>query len=102
MHRSLSRWSLLVCLCVSAAARAQSDANPAEPTEAEAAAGLREHHRHHHGGVALFVAMSLETLGIDEARHPQIEKIRADLYGCLAPGRAAEKTLLGVIADGVA
>ncbi len=79
-----------------------AEAQPAAADE-QAAAELKEHHRHHHhGGVTQFIAMSLDTLGTDEAKRPQIEKLQGDLQACLAPARDIEKGMLQVVADGVA
>jgi Spy/CpxP family protein refolding chaperone len=92
-------------------ARAQSPPAPAAPAtgasaaapDDEAATALKENHRHHHhGGVTRFISMSLDTLGADEAKRPQIEKLKADLQTQLAPARDAEKELLETIATGVA
>jgi Spy/CpxP family protein refolding chaperone len=113
MHRTnVWRWTLLASFCLAACAHADSSASSstapaasadAQGTEEQAAAGLREHHRHHHGGgIAHFIAMSLDTLGTDEAKRPQIEKIQADLRACTAPARDQEKALLATLADGVA
>lgn len=69
----------------------------------EAFAGLREHHRHHHrGGVTQFIAMSLDTIGGDDAQRPQIEKLQASLDTCMVPTRDAEQQLMRTWADGVA
>ncbi|MBI5070146.1 MAG: hypothetical protein HZB56_18075 [Deltaproteobacteria bacterium] len=70
----------------------------------ETAAGeLREHHRHHHrGGVMQFVAMSLDTLGPDDAKRPQVEQLQRDLHGCMAPTSATHGRLLQAVAEGVA
>ena len=69
----------------------------------EAAASLAEHHRHHsHSGVTHFIAMSLDTLGADDAKKPQIEKIQADLHEKMKPAREAEKAVTEVLAEGVA
>jgi hypothetical protein len=68
-----------------------------------AAAELREHHRHHHlGGVTDFIAMSLDTLGADDAKLPQIVKLQRELRVCLAPAGKAEKKILRMMADGAA
>jgi Spy/CpxP family protein refolding chaperone len=73
------------------------------PEEDEAAESVRTFHRHHHmGGVTMFVAMSIDTLGVDPAKKAQLQKIQADLDGKMQPARDAEHALLGVIADGVA
>jgi hypothetical protein len=64
---------------------------------------LRDHHRHHHrGGVIQFMAMSLDTLAVDDSRQGQVSKLQDDLYVCLAPTRAIESQLLLALADGVA
>ncbi|HEX3694956.1 MAG TPA: periplasmic heavy metal sensor [Polyangia bacterium] len=64
------------------------------------AAGLTEHHRfHHHGGLAMFVAMSAETLGVPPERLPAIDKVRAELRTALEPARAADRQLLSTLAD---
>jgi Spy/CpxP family protein refolding chaperone len=62
-----------------------------------------EHHRfHHHGGVTLFIAMSLDTLGVSPERRAAVEKLRADLQTRMEPARAAEQTLMVALADGLA
>ncbi len=66
-------------------------------------AGLREHHRyHHHGGVTLFVAMSLDTLGVSPEQRAAVEKIRATLHARMDPARIAEQGLMATLADGLA
>jgi len=75
----------------------------AQPADDQATAELREHVRHHHlGGVTQFIAMSLDTLGEDDAKRPQVEKIQGNLYGCMAPVGSVEKELHLLLADGVA
>jgi hypothetical protein len=75
----------------------------AEPADDPAASLLMEHHRHQHsGGVTRFVAMSLDTLGTDDAKRPRIEKLQSDLQAEMAPARQAGKDLLLTLADGVA
>jgi Spy/CpxP family protein refolding chaperone len=62
-----------------------------------------EHHRyHHHGGVTLLIAMSLDTLGVSREQQAAVEKIRADLHTRMEPARIAEQSLVGALADGVA
>lgn len=75
----------------------------AAPADDQAASELKQYHRHHHhGGVTNFVAMSLDTLGTDDARTPQVEKLHADLRAQMASAREAENDLLLTLADGVA
>jgi Spy/CpxP family protein refolding chaperone len=75
----------------------------ATPADDQAASELKEHHRHHHhGGVTKFIAMSLDTLGVDDAKRPQLEKLQSDLHAQMAPAREAEKDVLRVLAEGVA
>jgi len=109
----------IAALAGSAPARAEGDApmsaspaasDAAAPADAgapaaddQAAAELREHHRHHHhGGITNFIAMSLDTLGADDAKRPQIEKLQRELHACLVPAGKAEKKVLRAIASGVA
>lgn len=64
---------------------------------------LRDYHRHHHhGGVTMFIAMAIDTLGLDTAKKAQVTKIQTDLQAKMAPARDAEHDLLSTIADGVA
>ena len=73
-----------------------------ENDDEEIATEVQEHHRHHHrGGVTQFVAMSLDTLGADDAERPQIEKLQRELNLCLAPSREAEKHLMITSAEGI-
>jgi Spy/CpxP family protein refolding chaperone len=75
----------------------------ATPAEDQAASELKEHHRHHHhGGVTQFIAMSLDTLGTDDAKRPQVEKLQSDLRAQMAPAREAEQSLQLALADGIA
>ena len=64
---------------------------------------LRDYHRHHHhGGVTMFISMAIDTLGLDDAKKAQVEKIQTDLHAKMAPARDAEHDLLATIADGIA
>jgi hypothetical protein len=69
----------------------------------QASAELMEHHRHHHhGGVTQFIAMSLDTLGVEASKQSQVDKVQTDLRACMAPAREIENKLLTTLADGVA
>ncbi len=73
-----------------------------DESEDQLAAELREHHRHHHrGGVTQFMAMSLDTLGEDDAQRPELEKLQGSLRTCLAPMRDIETELVLIYADGL-
>ncbi len=73
------------------------------PAEDKEALGLMDYHRHHHyGGVTQFVAMGLDTLGEDDAKSPEIDKLQNDLQAQMASTRAAEKDLFLTLATGVA
>lgn len=73
-----------------------------DDSEEQLATELREHHRHHHrGGVTQFMAMSLDTLGEDDAQRPQLETLRGSLRTCLSPVREVETQLVLVYADGL-
>jgi Spy/CpxP family protein refolding chaperone len=81
---------------------ATNAATYAQPSDDQAALEVQDHHRHHsHGGVTQFIAMSLDTLGTDDAKRPQIEKIQNDLNACMAPARDVERILLMTCSDGV-
>jgi hypothetical protein len=68
-----------------------------------ATAELSDHHRHHHhGGVPYFIAMSLDTLGTDDVKRAQVERIQGELRTCMGPAREIEQNLLMAFADGVA
>jgi Spy/CpxP family protein refolding chaperone len=86
------------------ASAAKAPATPASTSEGDdATAGLMEHHRHHHhGGVTLFIAMSLDTLGVSPEQEATVERVRSSLHARMAPALAAEQSLMGVLADGVA
>jgi Spy/CpxP family protein refolding chaperone len=89
--------------CTTTATASRAQVADAQPDEAQAEAGLREHHRHQHrGGVMQFVAMSLDTLGPDDAERPQVEALQRDLYACMAPAGEIQRQLHLTVADGVA
>jgi Spy/CpxP family protein refolding chaperone len=74
---------------------------PASAGSDEYVSGLTEHHRYHHGGVTLFIAMSLDTLGVAPEQQAAVDKIRTDLRSAMAPERTAEEKLLATLADGL-
>jgi Spy/CpxP family protein refolding chaperone len=84
-----------------APASAPTSAQPAE--QDEIAAGLSEMHRHHHhGGVTMLIALSVDTLGISPEQKSAVEKARAELRTSMEPARAAEQSLHAQLADGIA
>jgi Spy/CpxP family protein refolding chaperone len=95
----------LLLAAVSAGCHATTTAPP--PATAATAAtddessALMEHHRYHHGGVARFIAMSLDTIGVSPEQQSGIEKIQADLRVEMQPVREAEHDLLMTLADGL-
>jgi hypothetical protein len=79
---------------MSAMADAQPDAASDE---------LRDHHRHHHhGGVTMFIAMSIDTLGVPPEKQEQLEALQHKLHEQMKPAREAERKVIAAIADGVA
>src|SRR5258708_8368925 len=75
----------------------------ASPADDQAALELKEHDRHHHhGGVTKFIAMSLDTLGADDAKRPPIDKLPGDPHAPMGAAPEAEKNLLLTLADGIA
>jgi Spy/CpxP family protein refolding chaperone len=89
-----------------------SDVAEAAPTDEQTGAGededdatadLAEHHRHHHhGGFAMFIAMSLDSLGVNEDQTAAIKKLQAEMHAKMQPAHDAEKAVLLALADGVA
>jgi Spy/CpxP family protein refolding chaperone len=80
-------------------------AKPAARTAADeaAVADVMEHHRHHHhGGALMFIAMSLDTLGLSPEERVRVEKIQADLLAKMQPAGAAQRELVAALAEGVA
>jgi Spy/CpxP family protein refolding chaperone len=98
----------LLAAAMTAAGCGSSSSNRPPPTTAateaaavdDNAAGLTEHHRfHHHGGLAMFVAMSAETLGVPPERLPAVDNVCAELRTALEPARVADRQLLSTLAD---
>jgi Spy/CpxP family protein refolding chaperone len=50
----------------------------------------------------MFIAMSLDTLGVAPEQAAKIEKIQGDLFAKMEPAHAAEQKVLNILADGVA
>jgi Spy/CpxP family protein refolding chaperone len=81
---------------------ASTPAGPA-PEDEEVSADLGEYHRHHHhGGVTIFIAMSLDSLGVAPEQAAKIEKIQGDLFAQVEPAHVAEQKVLNILADGIA
>ncbi len=99
-----SRWAaVLGTVLIASAFAAEARAAEAPVTVDQAAMELMEHHRHHHhGGVTQFIAMSLDTLGVPDAKRERVEQVQADLHACMTPAREIENDLLVTLADGVA
>ena len=88
-------------------AQAQSQGNVAQVGAGEevdeSTADLASHHRHHsHGGFAMFIAMSLDSIGASPEQEVQIKKIQADLHAKMQPAHDAEKKVILELADEVA
>jgi Spy/CpxP family protein refolding chaperone len=75
----------------------------AQPGEDEASASdLKVHHRHHHGGFAMFALLSIGSLGVSPEQQAQVDQIQADLRTQMKPVHEAQAALLATLADGVA
>jgi hypothetical protein len=61
-----------------------------------------EMHAYTHDGVTRFVSWSLNTLGVPDERHASVDGIQRELEASLAPVRAAERSVVVALADGVA
>jgi Spy/CpxP family protein refolding chaperone len=89
--------------CATSSMARRDAAMEPQPVEDLAAGELRDHHRHQHrGGIMQFVAMSLDTLGPEDAKRAQVEQIQRDLYACMAPTGEINRQLQLAVATGVA
>ncbi|HTP29323.1 MAG TPA: hypothetical protein VMK12_27125 [Anaeromyxobacteraceae bacterium] len=94
---------LTSCATTAKTANGTQATNAAPSADDRASAELKEHDWHHHrGGVTQFIAMSLDTLGADDAKRPQIEKVQSDLHACMGPSGRIERDLHLTLADGIA
>jgi Spy/CpxP family protein refolding chaperone len=105
--QSLARLALIAAVGFSPlSARAEgSETQSAEtqPGDDQATTELTGHHRHHHrGGVTQFIAMSLDTLGADDAKRSDVEKVQRELQACMEPAGRSENELHVTLADGIA
>ena len=108
--------ALTCAACGGDSARAQSPASPpagtavTELTSAQASSqygddaegqDLLEHHRYHHGGISMFLTMTLDSLGVSDDQRATVQQIQQDLSVKLEPMHAAQRSLLLLLADGV-
>ncbi|HEX4404084.1 MAG TPA: Spy/CpxP family protein refolding chaperone [Polyangia bacterium] len=84
-----------------ATASAPPPATAATAANDDESAALMEHHRYHLGGVARFIAMSIDTIGVSPEQRSAIEKIQADLRVETQPVHEAQRDLLVTLADGL-
>jgi Spy/CpxP family protein refolding chaperone len=89
------------CAANSATGRPGTGASGVKEVDDAETDALREHHRYHHGGETLFLAMGLDTLGVSAEQQTAVDKIRADLRAAMAPVRAAEQRLLETLGTGL-
>ena len=95
-------WGAFGCASKSANSAPAASAASVPAADDDAMAGLMEHHRyHHHGGVTLFIAMSLDTLGVSPEQRAAVEKIRTDLHAGMQPAFTADQNLISTLADGL-
>ncbi len=108
MRRSIVTFLVLAGLggllaCETQSATSEAAMAEVEPAEDQAGLEVMEHHRHHHlGGITQFIALSLDTLGEEDAKRPQVEQLQRELYECMAPAREIKTTLLRAMADDIA
>jgi Spy/CpxP family protein refolding chaperone len=61
------------------------------------------HQQHpHEGDVAMFIALSLRSLGLPPDQRAVVSRIQADLFAKTEPARTGEQTVLTALAEGVA
>jgi Spy/CpxP family protein refolding chaperone len=94
----------------SASAPAASDAGEdsaesakkAEEEDESVKEEIQSQHRHHHRGIAGFVLMSIETLGIGPDQQAAVDKIRKEFHAKIRPIREANGAVLQLLGDGIA
>jgi hypothetical protein len=93
---------LCALLSLAPIARAQAPADAPTTETDDATKALFDHDRHHqHGGITQFVELAIDTLGEEEAKQAQVDKIQDQIHECLEPVEKQEQQVLTVIADGV-
>jgi Spy/CpxP family protein refolding chaperone len=106
IHRIISGLALVGGLALSGCAGSSpvpATAVSAADTDDEGLTDLNEHHRHHHqGGVTMFIALSLDSLGLPSDQQIAVTKIQSDLFTKMGPARVGEQSVLNALADGVA
>jgi len=66
------------------------------------ASELREQHRHHHhGGVTMFIAMSVDTLALAAEERAKVMAIQTALADSMASAQDAERAVMSILADDV-
>lgn len=63
---------------------------------------IQSQHRHHHRGLAGFVLMAIETLGIGPDQQEAVDKIRKEFHAKIRPIREANSAVLQLLGDGIA
>jgi Spy/CpxP family protein refolding chaperone len=106
MYRCASGLALIgsaaIAGCVASSPVPPSAVSSPSVDDEDATADLTVHGRHHHqGGVTMFIALSLDTLGLPAAQQTVIQNIQSDLFAKMEPARSAEQNLLYVLADGI-
>jgi Spy/CpxP family protein refolding chaperone len=99
--------ALLACAgllgCVQATRAVPATAVSGEAMDDDAAQDLYDQHRHHHqGGVTMFIALSLDTLGLPPERKSAVAKIQSELFAKMEPARVDEQEVLTALAEGIA
>jgi Spy/CpxP family protein refolding chaperone len=75
---------------------------PASVEDADGAADTIPGHRHYpHGGLTMFIAMSLDTLAVAVEKRAQMKHIQYELDTSVEPVQGAERSLVSTLADGV-
>jgi Spy/CpxP family protein refolding chaperone len=106
MYRSATVLSLMAAvapLSCAASRPVPATAASSPPIDDDRNADLYDRHRHHaQGGVTMFVALSLDTLGLPPEQQAVVTQIQSELFAKMEPARAGQQNLLTALADGVA
>ena len=95
--------ALLGCAASAASRPVPTTAASGISADDDLIADMNDRHRYHaRGGVTMFIALSLDTLGLPLERQAAVTKIQSDLFTIMEPARVDEQRVLTTLADGVA
>jgi len=100
---ALAAGSVVLAACAEMSGPVPSNAMATLSVDRETTDDLNSFLRHHHyGGAVMFVAVSLDTLGLAPEQAAGLARIQSSLFRGMEPARLAEQEVLAALADGLA